>query len=99
MLTITTATLDVRYNSSSFASFAGETKAKVGVIALRQNERGRGRCRGGACVLLIAASILAARRLAQLDHKPSPAIESRIADAISDAEKIMRRIDRDAGRR
>ena len=44
-------------------------------------------------VLLIAASILAARRLAQLDRKPSPAIESCIADAISDAEKIMRRID------
>ena len=45
-------------------------------------------------VVLIAASILAARRLAQLDRKPSPAIESCIADAISDAEKIMRRIDR-----
>jgi len=44
-------------------------------------------------VLLIAASILAARRLAQLDRKPSLAREACIADAISDAEHILRRID------
>ena len=45
-------------------------------------------------VLLIAASILAARRLAQSDGRPSPAVESAIADAIFYAEKIMSRIDR-----
>jgi hypothetical protein len=44
-------------------------------------------------VLLIAATILAARKLAQLDSKPSPAIESVISDAISRAEWIMQRID------
>jgi transposase len=43
--------------------------------------------------LLIAACILAARRLAQLDGRPSPALESCIADAITMAEKIMRKID------
>lgn len=36
-------------------------------------------------VLLIAASILAARRLAQLDGRPSPAFESAIANAIETA--------------
>lgn len=44
-------------------------------------------------VLLIAASILAARRLANWDGRPSPAFESAIADAISIAERIMQRID------
>jgi hypothetical protein len=44
-------------------------------------------------VLLIAASILAARRLAQLDSRPSPAIDNCIADAISNAQRILRRID------
>jgi hypothetical protein len=43
-------------------------------------------------VLLIAASILAARKLAQYD-KPCPAIEATIANSIVMAEKIMRRID------
>ena len=43
--------------------------------------------------LLIAACILAARKLAQWDGRPSPALESTIADAITMAEKIMRRID------
>lgn len=43
--------------------------------------------------LLIAACILAARRLAQLDGKPSPALESCIADSIRMAEKILRKID------
>ena len=45
-------------------------------------------------VLLIAASILAARRLAQWDGKPSPALECAIADAIALAERIMSKIDR-----
>jgi len=44
-------------------------------------------------VLLIAASILAARRLAQWDGRPSPFLESTIADAVSIAERIMARID------
>jgi hypothetical protein len=44
-------------------------------------------------VLLIAASILAARRLAQLEFKPCPAYDSVIANAIVAAEKILRRID------
>jgi hypothetical protein len=44
-------------------------------------------------VLLIAASILAARRLAQWDGRPSPASESAIADAIATAERVMSKID------
>jgi hypothetical protein len=44
-------------------------------------------------VLLIAASILAARKLANWDGRPSPALESAIADAITIAERIMARID------
>ena len=45
-------------------------------------------------VLLIAASILAARKLADWDGRPSPAVESAIANAISMAERIMAKIDR-----
>jgi len=48
---------------------------------------------GASCVLLIAASILAARKLANWDGRPSPALESAIADAIAIAERIMARID------
>jgi hypothetical protein len=44
-------------------------------------------------VLLIAASILAARRLAQLEYKSCPAFEACIADAIAAAEKILKKID------
>jgi hypothetical protein len=44
-------------------------------------------------VLLIAASILAARKLAQWDGRPSPFLESTIADAITIADRIMARID------
>ena len=44
-------------------------------------------------VLLIAASILAARKLAQWDGKPSPASEIAISDAIATAERIMAKID------
>jgi hypothetical protein len=44
-------------------------------------------------VLLIAASILAARRLAQLEYKSSPAFEAGIANAIAAAEKILKKID------
>jgi hypothetical protein len=44
-------------------------------------------------VLLIAACILAARRLSQWDGRHSPASESAIADAIALAERIMAKID------
>jgi hypothetical protein len=43
-------------------------------------------------ILLIAASILAARKLAHYDQ-PCPASEATIANSISMAEKIMRKID------
>ena len=43
-------------------------------------------------VLLIAACILAARKLAQVD-KPCPAMETAIADGIAMGERIMRKID------
>jgi len=44
-------------------------------------------------VLLIAACILAARKLTQWDGRNSPASESAIADAIALAERIMTKID------
>ena len=44
-------------------------------------------------VLLIAASILAAHKLAQWDGRLSPAVESTIAGAITLAEKILSKID------
>jgi hypothetical protein len=45
-------------------------------------------------VLLIAASILAARKLAQYDGgKPVPATISAIADAVRWAEEILKAID------
>jgi hypothetical protein len=45
-------------------------------------------------VLLIAASILAARKLAQAHVEPrSPAFESAIYDAIAVAERILTKID------
>jgi len=44
-------------------------------------------------VLPIAASILAARSLANWDGRPSPASESAIANAIAAAERTLGRID------
>ena len=44
-------------------------------------------------VLLIAASILAARKVAHWEGRPSPVLESTIADAISLADKILSEID------
>lgn len=44
-------------------------------------------------VLLIAASILAARKLSDWDGRPSPAFEAAVANAIAIAERIMSRID------
>jgi hypothetical protein len=43
--------------------------------------------------ILIAASILAARKLAQYEYKPCPATECAIADAIAAASKILEKID------
>jgi len=45
-------------------------------------------------VLLIAASILAARKLSDWDGRPSPAIDACIANAIMTAERILSKIDR-----
>ncbi len=44
-------------------------------------------------VLLIAAAILAARKLASWDGKPSPADECAITDAVALAERILSKID------
>lgn len=44
-------------------------------------------------VLLIAASILAARRLANWDGKPSPAFVAAVSDSIRIAKQIMKKID------
>jgi hypothetical protein len=44
-------------------------------------------------VLLIAASILAARKLANWDGRPFPALECAVSDAIALAERILSRID------
>jgi hypothetical protein len=43
--------------------------------------------------ILIAASILVARKCAQLEGKPSAALDAAIADALSLAESIMQKID------
>ncbi len=43
--------------------------------------------------ILFAATILAARRLAELGDKPSPAKEACIAEAISRAEDVLSRIE------
>jgi hypothetical protein len=63
----------------------GEHKANTLCYASRVDE-GRKR------VLLIAATILAARKLAQYD-KPCPGVEAAIADGIARAERIMAKID------
>lgn len=44
-------------------------------------------------VLLIAASILAARKLAHCGGRPSLMLDAAISDAITAAERIMNRID------
>jgi hypothetical protein len=41
----------------------------------------------------MAASILAARKLASWDGRPSPAVECAITDAIALAERILSKID------
>ena len=70
----------------SVSEIVGETKAKVYHAAM---EEGRKR------VLLIAASILAARKLSQYEGGVRvPATISAIADAVRWAEQIMAEIDR-----
>jgi hypothetical protein len=64
---------------------AGEYKANTLYYAFCVDE-GRKR------VLLIAATILAARKLAQFD-KPCPGIEAAISNSVGMAEKIMAKID------
>lgn len=44
-------------------------------------------------VLAIVAAILAARKLANLDPRPSPALNLAITDAVEKAERILQRID------
>jgi hypothetical protein len=43
--------------------------------------------------ILFAATILAARKLNEIGDKPCPAREYAIADAITKAEQILKRID------
>jgi hypothetical protein len=43
--------------------------------------------------ILIADSILVARKFDQLEGRPCPALDSAITDAVAMAERIMRRID------
>jgi hypothetical protein len=43
--------------------------------------------------ILFSATILAARKLTELGDRPSPAREACIANAISNAEMILRKID------
>jgi len=43
--------------------------------------------------ILIAASILIARKLGQLDAQPTPALDNAISEPISLAERIMQKID------
>ena len=43
--------------------------------------------------ILLAATILAAKKLHEIGVKPSPARECAIVDAITNAEQILKRID------
>ena len=43
--------------------------------------------------ILIAASILLARKLGDMDAQPTPALEGAIADAITLAERILQTVD------
>jgi hypothetical protein len=74
-------------NNAKSVEDVGKQKAKGG--KLPSVDEGRKR------VLLIAAAILAARKLAQLDRvRIVPASFSAIADAVQWAEQIMKEIDR-----
>lgn len=65
------------------------------VANTRRNCYSAGMEEGRKWVLLIAASILAARKLAQYDSEARvPATINAIADAVRWAEQIMREIDR-----
>ena len=47
--------------------------------------------------LLLAATILAARKLAEIGDRPCPAREACISDAITKAELILRKIEQRFG--
>lgn len=49
--------------------------------------------------ILFAATILAARKLAEVGEKPCPARDACIADAITKAELILRKIEQRCGER
>jgi hypothetical protein len=68
---------------------------RINFLGRRQGEDGTlsGVDEGRKRVLLIAAAILAARKLANWDGRPSPAFECAIADAIVLAERILSKID------
>jgi hypothetical protein len=52
---------------------------------------------GRKYVILFAATILAARKLAEIGDRPCPAREACIADAITKAELILRKIEQRFG--
>jgi len=89
--------LTLKVFQQPFGISTGAPSAPVPVLSWLANKRriaytlvvDEGRKR----VLLIAAAILAVRRLANWDGRPSPAFECAIADAITIAERIMTRID------
>jgi len=60
---------------------------------IRRGLYARAKDEGHKRTLLIAVSILVARKYSQLEGKPSPALDAAIADAISLAEQIMNQID------
>lgn len=64
--------------------FCGQVATKFSLVFARPGTDLRG---------TLAASIIVARQLAQIGLRPSPAYEVAIANAITAAEKIMRRID------
>jgi hypothetical protein len=66
---------------------AGEYKAKIVCYAFAVDESRK------SAVIAICASILAARKLATAPRN-SPAYVSAIADAVSDARRIVERIER-----
>jgi hypothetical protein len=84
-------------------SFVPEDRSGLGCLAIQQKLLAHGRGRPYHSpdvavrkhVLLIAASILAARKLAQYDSGARvPATVSAVADSIRWAERIMEEIDR-----
>jgi len=64
------------------------------VFVFQNDYVGAARLQGFEFFALVAAAILAALKLCQLEStRPSPALHSIIADAVILAERIMQRID------